>query len=257
MKTTVFCQGHWEINRLPVAIRGPLAIPFRMAGVGRSPMHPNLCTVCEFKINQHHLTKRAPVEVETTILFADLRGYTGLSERISAVDMNTLLHAFYDRCAAVIWEHDGMINKFIGDAVLAIFNYPLMRNGHVASAVRAAVELQRDCRDLGKTIGLKDEHIGIGVGIHTGICSLGQVGQTVRDFTAIGPVVNLAARLQGAAKPGEILITSEVYQHVRSSYPDLPGRQLTLKGIGNEVTGYVIRSDNGMPAQPFSDRLTV
>lgn len=247
MKNTIFCQGHWEVDRLPVAIRSPLAIPFRLAGITRSPMHPNLCSICEFTINRLHLNKAARVEMETTILFADLRGYTSLSERTSPADMNTLLHAFYDRSAKAIWEHDGMVNKFIGDAVLAIFNYPFFRKDHVARAVRAAVELQRNCRDLKDTIGLENDRIGIGVGIHTGTCSLGQIGQTVKDFTAIGPVVNLAARLQGEAASGEIMITSEVYQHVSNSYPELPSRQFDLKGIENQVTGYVIdtgRSDN-------------
>jgi adenylate cyclase len=248
MKTTVFCQGHWEMARVPMAIRGPLALPFRLAGVTRSRMHPNLCTVCEMKFKDLQFNKAAQVEVECTILFADLRGYTSLSERIPAVEVSTLLHAFYDRCAEAIWEYDGIVNKFIGDAVLAIFNFPLIRTDHVASAVRAAVDLQHRCRDLKDIIGLKDDGVGIGVGIHTGMCSLGQVGQTVRDFTAIGPVVNLTSRLQNAAKPGEIVITSEVYQHVRDSYPDLPSRQFTLKGIEHEVTGYVIDAGGADPA---------
>jgi len=100
--------------------------------------------------------KHKQIPVSTTILFADIRGYTDLSQQIEAGKLNQLLHQFYDRCSAAVWENDGIVNKFIGDAVLAIFNFPLIRKEHVQNAVSAAVQLQKNCQHLKEEIGLGD-----------------------------------------------------------------------------------------------------
>ncbi len=202
-------------------------------------MHPNLCTICESMFTK--VKKHKQIEVPTTILFADLRGYTHLSQNIDASRMNELLHCFYDNSSKAVWENEGIVNKFIGDAVLAIFNFPLVRKDHVQNAVNAAIQLQKQCRDLKDKIGLNDEHkLGVGVGIHTGTCNIGEVGNSYKDFTAIGSIVNLAARLQGAAASGEILITEDVYKQVENKFPNLQSRVLTLKGIDTPVTSYII-----------------
>ena len=104
---------------------------------------------------------------------------------------------FTTGCSTAVWGKDGVVNKFIGDAVLAIFNFPLIRKEHVLNAVSAAVQLQKDCRHLKEENGLSDNHaLGVGIGIHTGECYVGEVGTTYKDFTAIGPVVNLTSRLK-------------------------------------------------------------
>ena len=239
MKTTTFCRGCWEQRRIPIGIRGPVSLPYRLAGITRSQMHPNLCTMCE--VGFKRMMNQKQVDVDTTVVFADLRGYTQLSGRLDAGRMNRLLHAFYDRCSTAVWERDGLVNKFIGDAMLAIFNFPLVRAQHVQNAVHAAVELQRQCAHLKEEVGLDaEESIGVGIGVHTGISRMGEVGNAFKDFTAIGPVVNLASRLQSAAQAGEIVITPEVHDHVKDEWPALPGRSFTLKGIEGTVTGYVI-----------------
>ncbi len=185
--------------------------------------------------------KRKQINVSTTILFADLRGYTNLSEHMESSKLNNLLHSFYDQCSAAVWEHEGIINKFIGDAVLAIFNFPLIRKEHVQNAVQAAVDLQKNCADLKDEIGLDNEHtIGVGIGIHTGESFMGEVGTTYKDFTAIGPVVNLASRLQGAAGAGEILVTADVFKQVKDQFPNAQMKELTLKGLSSPVDGYVL-----------------
>jgi adenylate cyclase len=185
--------------------------------------------------------KKKQIPVSTTILFADIRGYTDLSQQIEGPKLNELLHQFYDRCSAAIWEKDGIVNKFIGDAVLAIFNFPLIRKDHVKNAVGAAIQLQKDCQNLKEEAGLSDIHtLGVGIGIHTGESYMGEVGTTYKDFTAIGPVVNLTSRLQGAAGIGEIMITEEVFKEVKEEFPDAEKRSLTLKGINTPLTGYVL-----------------
>jgi len=244
MERKIICQGCWEQMHVPIAIRGPLSYLFKAIGIRKSQMNPNLCTICESMFTK--VKKRKQIEVPTTILFADLRGYTQLSQNIDASTMNEVLHSFYDYSSNAVWENEGIVNKFIGDAVLAIFNFPLVRKDHVHKAVNAAIQLQKQCRDLKDKIGLNDEHkLGIGIGIHTGTCNIGEVGNSYKDFTAIGSIVNLASRLQGAAASGEILITEDVYKHVENDFPNLQSKAISLKGIDKPVTSFVIDKTQG------------
>jgi adenylate cyclase len=212
-----------------------------MLGVRISRMHPNLCTLCETKFK---LLMRVPqVRGPATILFADLRGYTGMAQRLEEPAVTDLLSEFYEAAAGAIWAQDGIVNKLMGDAVLAVFNFPLERPAHVARAVRSAVALQASCAGLaegGGSAGERSTPVGVGVGLHTGTVSIGEIGHFCRDFTVIGEVVNLAARLQGAARPGEILLTEAVYREVAQSYPDAERRVCELKGIAEPVTTYVL-----------------
>jgi adenylate cyclase len=239
MKKTTICQGCWEQMHVPIPIRGPFSILFRPFGIKKSQMHPNLCTICESMFTK--VKKRKQISIDATILFADLRGYTSLSQQLDPVKVNELLHCFYDQCSAAVWEQEGIINKFIGDAALAIFNFPLQRKDHVTNAVNAAIDLQKKCKDLTEKIGLsKGQAPGIGIGIHTGKCYLGEVGTSYKDFTAIGAVVNLASRLQAAAGAGEILLTADVFDQVKGQFPDAQLRTLSLKGLNDPVIGYAI-----------------
>jgi adenylate cyclase len=239
MKKTSICQGCWEQMHVPIPIRGPFSILFKPFGIKKSQMHPNLCTICESMFTK--VKKNKQISIPATIFFADIRGYTQLSQHAESNAINELLHLFYDQCSQAVWEREGIINKFIGDAVFAIFNFPLVRQDHVRKAVLAAIDLQNNCKAIKKEIGLDKEYaLGIGIGIHTGQCSMGEVGTSYKDFTAIGPVVNLASRLQNAARPGEILITEEVFNHVKDQFPDAEKRAVTLKGLDQPVNSYVI-----------------
>ena len=230
--------------RMPIAIRGPLSIPFRALGIKMSQMNPNLCTICETNFTK--VKKKKQIVIPATILFADLRGYTSLSEKTEGAEVIQMLHGFYDECASAIWERDGIVNKFIGDAVLAIFNFPIVREDHVRQAVLAAMEIQKRCLEKKyltmKTSEGKDISIGIGIGIHTGNASIGEVGTAYKDFTIIGSVVNLASRIQGAAKLGEILVTEAVYHQVEDLFPNAETRTYQLKGIEEPVNGYLLHS---------------
>lgn len=241
MKSTTICQGCWEQRHVPIPIRGPLSVLFKSVGIKKSQMHPNLCTICESNFTS--VKKQKQISIATTILFADLRGYTSLSQQVDAAKMNTLLQRFYDQCARAVWERDGIVNKFIGDAVLAVFNFPLVRASHAKNAVQAALEIQNNCRTLKTESGLGEKDpVGIGMGIHTGECSIGEVGTAYRDFTVIGSVVNLASRLQGAAAPGEIIVTGEVYRQVKEDYPAAQKKTFSLKGFEKATEGFVIHS---------------
>jgi adenylate cyclase len=200
-------------------------------------MNPNLCTICETNFTK--VKKKKQVVIAATILFADLRGYTSLSERSERSEVLQLLHSFYDECASAIWERDGIVNKFIGDAVLAIFNFPIMQEDHARQAVLAGMEIQK--KWMQATSERKDLSTGIGVGIHTGNASIGEVGTAYKDFTIIGPVVNLASRIQSAAELGEVVVTEAVYHQVEDLFPQATSRSYQLKGIEEPVNGYLLR----------------
>ncbi|WP_244485506.1 adenylate/guanylate cyclase domain-containing protein [Bradyrhizobium tropiciagri] len=177
--------------------------------------------------------------IDATVMFADLRGYTTLTQTIAQDGLTSLLDAFYDDCAAAIWRYDGLLNKTIGDAVFAIFNFPVKRDDHAARALQAARDIQSGFRDrhdaLVRTIGAGDVKIGIGIGIDSGDTNFGEFGKNHRDLTAVGTVVNRAARAQAMAKSGEILVTSAVRDRTRDMIT-AAGSDYTLKGFDQPVT---------------------
>ena len=230
------CLGCWQNLHLPVALRGPFSVPFRVFGIKPSRMNPNTCTLCEMAFSR--IMKARAVTIDATIMFADLRGYTALTQTIGQASLVSLLDAFYDDCAAAIWRHDGLLNKTIGDAVLAIFNFPVRQDDHVAQAVLAARAIQQRFAErreaLLETIGARDAEFGIGIGIDSGETNFGEFGQSHRDLTAVGTVVNRAARAQAAAKSGEILVTAAVRDRA-SGMVSGEGREFSLKGFEQTV----------------------
>ncbi|WP_375789909.1 adenylate/guanylate cyclase domain-containing protein [Bradyrhizobium sp. Pha-3] len=231
------CLGCWQNLHMPIPLRGPLSAPFRLFGVRPSRMNPNTCTICEMAFSK--IMKARAVTIDATLLFADLRGYTTLTQTIAPAGLTSLLDAFYDDCAAAIWRYDGILNKTIGDAVFAIFNFPVRREDHAVQALLAARDIQRRFRErhdaLVRVIGAGDIEIGIGIGLDSGDTNFGEFGQTHRDLTAVGTVVNRAARAQAAAKSGEILVTTAVRDRTRDMIT-ATGSDYTLKGFDQPVT---------------------
>ena len=123
---SLICKGCWQNLHFPIALRGPLSVPFRVLGLRPSRMNPNTCTFCELMFKR--IMKATKITIDATILFADLRAYTQLSQSLSPAEMGGLLDIFYDECAGAIWEHDGLLNKTIGDAVMAVFNFPIKQS---------------------------------------------------------------------------------------------------------------------------------
>jgi adenylate cyclase len=236
------CKGCWQQMHVPVPIRGLLSLPFRLAGIRISRMNPNLCNICETMFTR--VKRRSQIQIEATVLFADVRGYTSTAASADPAAVAKMLDRFYDICADAVWERDGIINKFIGDAVLAIFNFPLERPDHVEQAVGAGLAIldRTSAADALLHRGATTARMGIGVGIHTGTASIGEFGTAYKDFTIIGPVVNLASRVQGIARAGELLVTSDVYRHVADAFPEVPARQVPLKGIDRATAVFPIRA---------------
>jgi class 3 adenylate cyclase len=219
--------------KLPIALRGVAAVPYRAVGIRQSRMNPNTCTICEKMFSR--MMKARQVTIDATVLFADLRGYTGLSQSQSAAAVSEVLDVFYDECAEAIWEHDGLLNKTMGDAVMAIFNFPIRRHDHPIQAVLAARAIQERWKAARVTIAGAETgdqgKIAIGVGIDSGEVSFGEFGRTHQDLTAIGTVVNTASRAQSAAVADEILLTQAVYERAQSELKESEVHDYRLKGF--------------------------
>ena len=131
----------------------------------------------------------------------------------------------------------------MGDGLMAIFNFPIKIERHAEAAVKAALEIQRRCKvalaELDRRLGetLKGA-LGVGVGVHTGPVQIGEFSTSKSDFTAIGGTVNLAARLEAQAAPGEILVSAESAALAPALVAGAPTRMLTLKGIQQPVQAH-------------------
>ncbi len=231
------CKGCWQQMHLPVPLRGIASAPFRAFGVRPSRMNPNTCTICEMMFEK--VMKARQISIDATVLFADLRGYTGLSQTKDVEAVTALLDDFYDECAEAIWEHDGLLNKTMGDAIMAVFNFPIRQEDHAAQAVRAARAIQQRCtsrrNELSGGLEAVAETICVGVGIDSGKVSFGEFGRTHQDLTAIGTVVNTASRAQSAAAAGEILVTQHVYDRAPNELGERPAREYNLKGFDSPI----------------------
>ena len=212
-------------------IGGPL-----MRAIGRRPSegNPNVCTACQNNLIRH----RGGAEVEGSMLFADVRGSTSMAERMSPGQFREVMDRFYRVASRAIYEHDGAVDKFVGDELIAMFYPALSGESHVARAVDAAMAVLR-------ATGHDDPGgpwLPVGAGVHTGLVWFGAVGEgTHVELTALGDNVNTTARLASAAAGGEILVTSEA---ARAAGLDasLPRRSLALKGKESPVEVVVVGS---------------
>lgn len=152
---------------------------------------------------------------EVTILFADIRGFSTFSERVEAEMLFEILNRHLTLAAEAVLEQEGTLDKFMGDAVMAVFNAPLAQEDHVLRAVRAAWQMKTSISNMHVRLepGLQ---LRFGIGISTGPTVVGNVGSPMlQNYTAIGNTVNLASRLQTHAGPGQILLDGEAYAQVR------------------------------------------
>jgi adenylate cyclase len=144
--------------------------------------------------------------VHVTVLFSDIRNFTTISEKLNAHEVVEMLNAYFSRATEPVLIEGGMVNKFIGDAVMAIFGSPVRHPDHARRALRAALQMAKEAEDFKQWMrsrfpdrGLPE--FGVGIGVHTGDAVIGDIGSVKRtEFTAIGDTVNAASRLEGATK---------------------------------------------------------
>ncbi len=199
---------------------------------------------------------------DVAVLFADLVGYTSLSTRLAPEEVFSLINRYLGVLIEQVYKYGGVIDKFTGDGIMALFGAPVTRDDDAERAVRAAIEMCGALDRLGAEIRSEmGVDIQVRLGAHYGAVILGEIGVylneavSVMDYTAIGDTVNLASRLEHAAEPNSALVSREVYERTKERivYESLP--PLVLKGFGRPVPAYrVIGLRAGAPATSDGDR---
>ncbi len=189
------------------------------------------------------LTDRSAIEGErklVTALFCDLVGSTGLAEALGPECMHDLLNRFFELALAEVHRFEGTLNQFLGDGFLALFGAPVAHEDHARRAALAALGIRRGLADLaGEMARQHGATMAVRMGLNTGLVVVGAIGDNLRmDYTAIGDTINVAARLQQHAEPGEILI-GEATSRLASGYVRVePLGQVELKGKSEPVVAY-------------------
>jgi adenylate cyclase len=200
-----------------------------LASVGFRPSrkNPNLCSRCCDALPE------GGAEVDVAVLFADVRGSTGLGERTLPAEFAALMNRFYVTATRTLVRHDAVIDKLIGDEVMAFFVPGISGPQYRRQAVQAGIELLR-------AVGYGSDDgawVSLGVAVNAGVAYVGNVGGAVVDFTALGDPVNVAARMQQLAAGGELLVAPGVADELVAH---APRRTLTLRGREQPLDAFVL-----------------
>ncbi len=214
-------------------IGGAVVRPFGF-GAGRSSFNHSLCDRCEKLVKKYQVG----IEMRLTMLFADVRGSTTLAEEIGPTAFHQLINRYYQASTEVLGKTDALINRLIGDALIALYVPGIAGPDHAQLAVEAA-------RALLQTTGHGSPDgpwVHVGIGVHTGTAYVGAVGagDSVSDITVLGDAANTAARLSSQAADGEILVSEETCQAGNLQLEDYEARTLKLKGRNEPVTVRVV-----------------
>lgn len=223
----------------PFGPPGSFVMP--LLGHRRWPKNPKFCEGC-FRMLEHH---RGGAEISCSLLFADVRGSTGLAERMSPRDFSRLMGRFHDVAFDVLVEHDAFVDKFVGDEIIGIFVPAMAGTDHDQKAIGAALDM------LGR-LGAAEASglwMPVGIGVSSGVAYVGSVGEGPdTDLTAMGDLVNTTARLASAAAGGEILIA--VSTETADAVVGLERRTLELKGKSAATEVAVISVAGGNVSAP-------
>lgn len=203
-------------------------------------VHPR---VVEELIENPQALKLGGETKEISVVFADIRGFTRLSESIAPEEVMNLINRYHALICDAIWEEEGTLTSFQGDALMAIFNAPLRQQEHALRAVRAAWKMRMAVIKHQSSLP-QEAHISFGIGVNTGLATVGNVGalHRLQNYTAIGDVVNVASRLQSNAVDNNILLNdatyAQVYRYVQVSLPfALPVKNKRVPLVARRLLG--------------------
>lgn len=200
-------------------------------GRKRSDLNPQFCNICE------QFAKKFPggAEVEMSMLFADVRGSTELSEQMSPIEFQKLINRFFVGSTRIIGDEYGLVEKLAGDAVAAFWGAGFAGQNYVGRTIHAAQKIQK---------AMEHQKIPVGIGVHAGIAYFGAMGSTESLITisAIGDEVNTAARLASKAAGGEIIVSEAALARTDVDSAGLESRRLELKGISEPVAVRVMHA---------------
>jgi adenylate cyclase len=167
-----------------------------------------------------------------TVLFADVRGFTRWSASLPPAEVVSALNRLLAAMVSAAFRHDATVDKYIGDAVMLLFNAPLDQHDQVERAVRTAIDMQLSAVGTG---------LEIGIGINYGEAVVGNIGTPDRvEYTAIGRTVNLAARLCDNARPGEILVSEQVREQLGDGHALVAREPLRMKGFDEPIQTFAV-----------------
>lgn len=174
------------------------------------------------------------VRKEVTVLFADVRGFTSMSEKMQPEQVVSLLNQYHGKMTDIIFQHNGTLDKYVGDEIMATYNVPLDMKDHALAAVKTAIEMQKESKKLGK-------NMVYGIGINTGSAVVGNIGSERRlDYTVIGDSINLGARLCSKAEGHQILISESTNELVRNIIKTRSIGEIQVKGKEKALKVYEV-----------------
>jgi adenylate cyclase len=183
------------------------------------------------------------INQKITVLFADIRGFTTISENENPEKIVALLNRYFSEMTEIIFSFGGTLDKYIGDGLMAIFGAPTATTNDAKNALQAAVAMQKCLITLNHELlseGFKQ--IGIGIGLHTGEATIGYVGSVKRsEYTAIGDTVNLSSRLESNAKAGQILISEETAKECKDLYSFTLREPLKVKNRTQPISLFEVK----------------
>ena len=186
-----------------------------------------------------------------TVLFADIRGFTSMSENMKAADVLQMLNEYFELMVEIAFKHEGTVDKFVGDEIMVLWGAPVSHNDDAIRAVRAAVDMQRALVEFNQVRESEGQRpIQIGIGLNTGELVAGYIGSTrTMSYSVIGDVVNTAARLCSAAKAGQVIVSEDTYAQLNSEFECVQLDDVRAKGKSKplkvyNVVGYKYNGEN-------------
>jgi adenylate cyclase len=185
-----------------------------------------------------------------TVLFADIRGFTAMSENMEAAEVLQMLNEYFEVMVEIVFCHEGTVDKFVGDEIMVIWGAPVAHNDDPARAVRAALDMQGALGEFNRTRQSEGEPtIQIGIGINTGDLVAGYIGSTrTMAYSVIGDVVNTAARMCSSAAPGQIIISEDTLKLVKDDFEVTRLDPIRAKGKSKPLHTYNVLKVKGVPS---------
>ncbi|MCU1306047.1 MAG: Adenylate cyclase, partial [Acidobacteriaceae bacterium] len=186
--------------------------------------------------------KLGGINQKVSVMFADIRGFTSLSERMAPEKIVEVLNEYFTRVTDVIFDNGGTLDKYIGDAVMAVFGAPISKGNDAVNAVKVAVEIQRLLVEMNRDASARGwPELKVGIGINTGIVTAGNIGSPRRiDYTVIGDAVNTASRLMSNAAPGQIIISKMTAEELNGNFAISALPPLKVKGKAEPLDAYSV-----------------
>src|SRR5947209_6973201 len=236
-----------------------VALPAAVPTAPQTPAAPQVLTTLESKyatpqtytpkhLAEKILTTKSAIEGErkgVTVMFADVSGFTAMSERLDPEDVHSIMDRAFEVILREVHRYEGTINQFLGDGVMALFGAPIAHEDHAHRALSAALAIQRELKPLAEEVRrTHGVEFRLRMGINTGLVVVGAIGKDLRmDYTAVGDTTNLAARLLGLAKPGQIVVSRRT-QHLREQFFTFEELgEFQVKGKTDPVRAYALVSE--------------